>query len=405
VGLKGFGDKRPWQLSGGMLQRASLCRALIHEPQLLLLDEPFGALDQFTREELWAALQQLWMERKPTVLLVTHDLREAATLANRICVMSARPGRILEDRLVPFARPRTVETSYAPEVATLVQALRLRIAERAQWPMNLPPNPSRKPRMTLTAANPPAAAVGAGAGRLLCAVGAGLPGLRHQRPDPAAAQPDRHVLVQKMPLLWPHTVQTLSTTLLGFALGVAVGILLGRADRLVRLAYDVAYPLLVGFSSIPKVAVVPIFVVWFGAGTVPAVLTSMVISIFPVVVNVATGLASTEPELEDVLKVLGASKRDVLFNVSLPRALPYLFASLKIAITLAFVGTVLSETVAANKGIGNVMMIASGNFDVPMVFAGLVILAVMGVLLYMVSSFIENRMTGWAQRKNDFAMV
>lgn len=213
------------------------------------------------------------------------------------------------------------------------------------------------------------------------------------------------VLVQKMPLLWPHTVQTLSTTLLGFALGVAVGIVLGVLIGSSKLAYDVAYPLLVGFSSIPKVAVVPIFVVWFGAGTVPAVLTSMVISIFPVVVNVATGLASTEPELEDVLKVLGASKRDVLFNVSLPRALPYLFASLKIAITLAFVGTVLSETVAANKGIGNVMMIASGNFDVPLVFAGLVILAVMGVALYMVSSWIENRMTGWAQRKNDFAMV
>jgi NitT/TauT family transport system permease protein len=213
------------------------------------------------------------------------------------------------------------------------------------------------------------------------------------------------VLVQKMPLLWPHTVQTLSTTLLGFALGVAVGILLGMLIGSSKLAYDVAYPLLVGFSSIPKVAVVPIFVVWFGAGTVPAVLTSMVISIFPVVVNVATGLASTEPELEDVLKVLGASRRDVLFNVSLPRALPYLFASLKIAITLAFVGTVLSETVAANKGIGNVMMIASGNFDVPMVFAGLVILAAMGVLLYMASSWLENRMTGWAQRKNDFAMV
>jgi NitT/TauT family transport system permease protein len=140
--------------------------------------------------------------------------------------------------------------------------------------------------------------------------------------------------------------------------------------------------------------------VWFGAGTVPAVLTSMVISIFPVVVNVATGLANTEPELEDVLRVLGAKKRDILWNVSLPRALPYLFASLKIAITLAFVGTVLAETVAANKGIGNVMIIASGNFDVPMVFAGLVILAVMGVMLYAVSAFIEGRMTGWAQRKD-----
>jgi NitT/TauT family transport system ATP-binding protein len=129
VGLKGFGEKRPWQLSGGMLQRASLCRALVHEPQLLLLDEPFGALDQFTREELWETMQQLWIAQRPTVLLVTHDLRESAYLANRICVMSARPGRILEDRSVPFARPRTVEMSYAPDFAALVQQLRMRIAE------------------------------------------------------------------------------------------------------------------------------------------------------------------------------------------------------------------------------------------------------------------------------------
>jgi len=129
VGLKGFGDKRPWQLSGGMLQRASLCRALVHEPELLLLDEPFGALDQFTREELWDIMQKLWMDRRPTVLLVTHDLRESAYLANRICVMSARPGRILETRDVPFDRPRTLESSYAPEFATLVQKLRMRIAD------------------------------------------------------------------------------------------------------------------------------------------------------------------------------------------------------------------------------------------------------------------------------------
>lgn len=128
VGLKGFGDKRPWQLSGGMLQRASLCRALVHEPKLLLLDEPFGALDQFTREELWDILQALWQRERPTVLLVTHDLREAAYLANRICVMTSRPGRILEEREVPFERPRTLEKSYAPEFANLVQQLRMRIA-------------------------------------------------------------------------------------------------------------------------------------------------------------------------------------------------------------------------------------------------------------------------------------
>ncbi|MDR6521531.1 NitT/TauT family transport system permease protein [Variovorax paradoxus] len=213
------------------------------------------------------------------------------------------------------------------------------------------------------------------------------------------------VLFEKMPLLWPHTAQTLYTTLAGFVLGVAAGVVIGVAIGSSKLAYDVTYPLLVGFSSIPKVAVVPLFVVWFGAGTVPAVLTSMVISIFPVVVNVATGLASTEPELEDVLRVLGARRRDILWNVGLPRTLPYLFASLKIAITLAFVGTVLSETVAANKGIGTVMMIASGNFDVPMVFAGLFLLAAMGVALYAVSSLAERRLTGWAQRKNEMVMA
>jgi NitT/TauT family transport system ATP-binding protein len=124
VGLAGFSDKYPWQLSGGMLQRASLCRALVHEPQLLMLDEPFGALDQFTREELWSVMQDLWISRKPTVVLVTHDLKEAAYLANRICVMQARPGRIIDDNEVPFARPRTIAMTYDPTFVSLTQRLR-----------------------------------------------------------------------------------------------------------------------------------------------------------------------------------------------------------------------------------------------------------------------------------------
>ena len=127
VGLGGFGDKFPWQLSGGMQQRASLCRALIHDPTLLLLDEPFGALDQFTREELWEIMQQLWIEKRPTVLLVTHDLKEAAYLASRICVMQARPGRIVDDSDVPFARPRIIDITFQPEFVSLTQRLRERI--------------------------------------------------------------------------------------------------------------------------------------------------------------------------------------------------------------------------------------------------------------------------------------
>ena len=124
VGLLDFADKSPWELSGGMMQRANLCRALIHEPDLLLLDEPFGALDQFTREELWQTLQTLWLETRPTVFLVTHDLREAAYLASRICVMSARPGRIIDDRSITFARPRSIDITFNTDFVAVVQELR-----------------------------------------------------------------------------------------------------------------------------------------------------------------------------------------------------------------------------------------------------------------------------------------
>ncbi len=128
VGLKGYEGKQPWQLSGGMQQRAQLCRALVHEPSLLMLDEPFGALDMFTREELWLALQDLWMARRPTVILVTHDLREAAFLADRVLVMSARPGRIILDRKVEAPRPRTLDMLYQPESVALVHELREHIS-------------------------------------------------------------------------------------------------------------------------------------------------------------------------------------------------------------------------------------------------------------------------------------
>jgi NitT/TauT family transport system ATP-binding protein len=129
VGLKDFAGSYPWQLSGGMLQRANLCRALIHEPDLLLLDEPFGALDQFTREELWDTLQTLYLDRRPTVLLVTHDLREAGYLATRICVMSARPGRVISDRPVEIPQPRDIGLIYDPAFVEMTQDLRELIAQ------------------------------------------------------------------------------------------------------------------------------------------------------------------------------------------------------------------------------------------------------------------------------------
>lgn len=129
VGLRGFETKYPWELSGGMQQRSSLCRALIHKPQMLLLDEPFGALDAFTREELWGVLQTLWLTRKPTVILVTHDLREAVYLSDTVYVMSARPGRIISKTNVALPRPRTLRDTFKPEFIEMAQNLRLQISE------------------------------------------------------------------------------------------------------------------------------------------------------------------------------------------------------------------------------------------------------------------------------------
>jgi NitT/TauT family transport system permease protein len=200
-----------------------------------------------------------------------------------------------------------------------------------------------------------------------------------------------------------HALQTLFTTVSGFALAVVFGLLLGVLVGSSPVIYKALYPLLVGFNSIPKVAFVPVLVVWFGIGTVPAILTAFLISFFPVVVNMATGLATLEPELQDVLRSLGASKLDILKKVALPRSMPYFFASLKVAITLAFVGSVISETVASNLGIGYLMMSASSTMNMGLVFAGLVVIGIMGVVMYEVFAFVERRMTRWATRGSDLA--
>lgn len=209
------------------------------------------------------------------------------------------------------------------------------------------------------------------------------------------------VLVQSIGPIWFHARQTLITTIFGFGLSIIFGVLLGVAVGSSKLVYRGFYPILVGFNSIPKVAIVPVLVVWFGIGAVPAVLTAFLMSFFPIAVNVATGLATVEPELEDVLRSLGAKRRDFVLKIGLPRAMPYFFASLKVAITLAFVGSVISESIASDQGIGTMMVQAASDFRISLVFAGLLVTAAMGIAMYAVFAVIERRTTGWATRRMD----
>jgi len=207
---------------------------------------------------------------------------------------------------------------------------------------------------------------------------------------------------------WPileNSWQTFMTTVVGFGFAVIFGLVAGVVIGSSTLVYDGFYPALVGFNSIPKVAVIPILVIWFGIGTVPAIITAFLISFFPILVNVAAGIATVEPELKDVLRALGARRWQVIQKVGLPRSMPYFFASLKVAITFAFVGSIVAETVAANKGIGNLMLVASSRFEVPLAFAGLLMTSIMGIGMYLVATFVERRTTGWATRGVDMAVT
>ena len=195
-----------------------------------------------------------------------------------------------------------------------------------------------------------------------------------------------------------HAWRTYWVTMAGFGLAIVVGVLLGFLVGSSRLAYTALYPLMTAFNALPKAAFVPILVVWFGIGIGPAILTAFLISFFPIMVNIATGLATLEPELEDVLRVLGARRWDILVKVGLPRSLPYFYGSLKVAITLAFVGTTVSEMSASNEGIGYLLISAGSSMQMGLAFAGLVVVGAMAMAMYALFSIIERHTTAWAHR-------
>ena len=205
-------------------------------------------------------------------------------------------------------------------------------------------------------------------------------------------------LVEFRAIIAAHAWRTYWVTMAGFGLAIVVGVMLGFLIGSSRLAYAAVYPLMTAFNALPKAAFVPILVVWFGIGAGPAILTAFLISFFPIMVNIATGLATLEPELEDVLRVLGAKRWDVLVKVGLPRSMPYFYGSLKVAITLAFVGTTVSEMTASNEGIGYLLISAGSAMQMGLAFAGLVVVGAMAMAMYELFSFVEKHTTGWAHR-------
>jgi NitT/TauT family transport system permease protein len=208
------------------------------------------------------------------------------------------------------------------------------------------------------------------------------------------------MLFKQWGAIWPNALQTLGTTVGGFIIGVSIGFLLGIILGASARFYKTVFPTLIGLNSIPKAALVPLLILWAGLGTLPALITSAIIVIFPVAVVVSTSIATMDQELADVLRSLGASRLVTLTKIGIPQAMPLFLGSLRIAISLSFVGTIVAEAVAANRGLGFMMNRAASDFDEELVFAGVAVLAAIGVSFYLITVYVERHALSWAYRRD-----
>jgi NitT/TauT family transport system permease protein len=208
------------------------------------------------------------------------------------------------------------------------------------------------------------------------------------------------------PELWRQSLVTLYATLGGFALSAVFGVVAAVAIVNSRFVETMVYPVLVFSQSIPKVAIAPWFVVWFGFGILPKIVVAFLLGFFPVIVSTVMGLKSVETDMLDLARSMKASKLQIFWKISLPQALPSIFSGLKVSVTLAVVGAVVGEFVGSNSGIGYVLQVANGNFDLPTMFAGLFILSMIGVVLFAAIDLIERFAVPWhVSRRLDIAPV
>jgi len=213
-------------------------------------------------------------------------------------------------------------------------------------------------------------------------------------------------LFKEWPMLWREALPTLYATLGGFVLSALVGVPIAMWIAYSRLVESFVYPLLVFSQSVPKVAIAPLFVVWFGFGVIPKVIAAFLLGFFPVIVATVQGFKSIESDVIDLARSMGASPLKVFIKFRLPQAMPAIFSGLKVSVTLAVVGAVVGEFVGSNSGLGYVLQKANGTFDLPLMFAALVILSMIGVLLFLLLELIERWVLPWhASQRHDMQLT
>ncbi len=409
VDLTGFENSYPNELSGGMKQRVAIARALAQDPLVLLMDEPFGALDELTRGRMNFELFRIWKETGKTVVFVTHSIPEAVLLSERVVVLSERPGTVKEVIDINLKRERDPGIIETEEFSKYVQKVRKALGAYTNGRIHINAKTARREEVKPTkkleefVPTPKISALSLYAMYILVfiltvGIWKGMTVVFH---IPAFLLPppedvfSEYIALLLNGLLLKHTYVTLSETITGFLVGAAIGMFLGYLLAKSRNLERILSPYVVAAQTAPKIALAPLIVIWLGFGISSKVVLAALIVFFPIFVNMIAGIRTVDKNLLELMKSTGASKLDVFKKIEMPSVLPMLFAGFKTGITLAVIGAVVGEFVGASAGLGYLTIYASGLMDTAQVFVAIFQLTLLGILLYAIVCFIEKKLMPW----------
>ena len=400
LGLAGCEDYFPSQLSGGMKKRVELARALVTEPELLILDEPFSSLDIITREKLNILLRSLHRRTRCTVVMVTHSVEEACFLSDRIVVFTSLPAQVFD------VRELGKNGEQPPDQYLLSQAERdaaagIRKHARVLWAAL--PEPVSRARGGADEEKEVDAAGGWARffkrfyGWMLIPLEIVvlyflLVFLKVHIPIPDYILPHPWGIVTRFVgtlasgTILPDLGMTVYESLVGFAAAFAATLALGYAIARSRLLSRLLMPYLIASNTIPSIALAPFLVLWFGFGATPRIVTSVIVIFFPMLVTNISAIGIAEKRLAQLLAFFRPTRWRRFAHFELPASLPMITSGVKVSITLSVIGAVVGEFVSGNKGLGSLVSIAKANFDVELMFVGLVWLIILGLAYYAAAS-------------------